>query len=117
MDNNEVIISGVDDLTCSHNEADTRILLHARYAAENTSNPHIVVHASDTDICILLLHFASQLDAQIWMDTGSSSLNIRKNIDISDMANALGAIVCAALPGLTIQHHSRGKGKSAHLTR
>ena len=45
MDNNEVIISGVDELSCSHNEADTWILLHARYAAENTSNPHIVVHA------------------------------------------------------------------------
>ena len=59
MDNNEVIISGVDELSCSHNEADTRILLHACYAAENTSNPHIVVHASDMDIFILLFHFAS----------------------------------------------------------
>ena len=66
VDNNEVIIS-------SNNEADTRILLHARYAAENTSNPHIVVRASDTEIFILLFYFASQLDAQIWMDTGNIS--------------------------------------------
>ena len=50
VDNNEVIISGVDELSRPHNEADTQILLHARYAAENTSNPHIVVRASDTDI-------------------------------------------------------------------
>ena len=66
VDNNEVIIS-------PHNEADTRILLHSRYAAENTSNPHIVVRASDTEIFILLFYFASQLDAQIWMDTGNIS--------------------------------------------
>ena len=77
VDNNEVIISGVDELSCSHNEADTRILWLARYAAENTSNPHIVVRASDTDMFILLFHFASQLDGQIRMDTGSSFLNTR----------------------------------------
>ena len=75
MDNNEVILSGVDELSCSHNEADTRILY--------------------TDgIFILLFHFASQIDDQIWMNTGSSSLKTRRNIDISSMA-----IVCAASPG------------------
>ena len=110
--NNEVIISGVDEMSCSHNEADTWILLYARYAAENTSNPHIAVHASDTDIFILVLHFASQLDVQIWMDTGSSSLNTRRNIDISNMANALGAIVCAALPGF---HSFTGSDSSTPL--
>ena len=52
VDNNEVIISGVDELSCPHNEADTRTLLYASYAAENTSNPHIAVHSSDTDIFI-----------------------------------------------------------------
>ena len=52
VDNNQVITSGVDELSCSHNEAAKRILLHARYAAENTSNPHIVVRASDTDILL-----------------------------------------------------------------
>ena len=94
VDNNEVIISGVDELSCPHNEADTRTLLYASYAAENTSNPHIAVHSSDTDIFIRPLHFASQLDVQIWMYTGISSLNTRRNIDISNMAN-----VCAALLG------------------
>ena len=72
MDDNEVIISRADELSCSHN-ADTRILWHARYAAKNTSNPHIVVRASDTEIFILLFHFAFQFNAQIWMDTGNSS--------------------------------------------
>ena len=96
VDNNDVISSGVDDqlLSCSHNVADTRILMHARYAAENTSNPHIVVRANDTGIFILLFHFASQLYDQIRMDTGSSSLNTRRNSGISSIA-----IVCAALPG------------------
>ena len=94
MDNNEVISSGVDELSCSDNEADTQMILHARYAAENTSNPHNVVRASDTGIFILLFHFASQLDAQIRMDSGSSSLNTRRIIEISRIAT-----VCAALPG------------------
>ena len=43
--------------------------LYSPYAAENTSNPLIVVRACDTDIFNLLLHFAPRLDAQIWMDT------------------------------------------------
>ena len=88
VDNNEIIISGVDELSCSHNEADTRMLLHARYAAENTSNHHIVVRASDIGIVFHPFHVASQLDAQICMDTGSSILNTRRNIHISSMANA-----------------------------
>ena len=50
VDNNEVVISCVDELSCSHYEADTRILLHAHYAAENTSSPHIVARASDTSV-------------------------------------------------------------------
>ena len=93
VDNNEVTISGVDELSCSHNEADTRILWHARYAAENTSSPHIVVRANNTGIFILLFHFVSQLDDQIWMNTGSSYLKTR----VSSMA-----IVCAALPGFHV---------------
>ena len=60
----------MDGLSGSHKEVDTRLLSHARYAAENTYNPLIVVRASDTDIRNLL-HFAPRLDAQIWMDTGS----------------------------------------------
>ena len=82
MDNYEVIISGADELSCSHNGADTLILLHSRYAAENTFNPHIVVRASDTEIFILLFHFASQLDAQIWTLATVPALNTRWNIDI-----------------------------------
>ena len=78
MDNIEVIISDVDEHTVLLSQRswhmDSYYVLHARYAAENTSNPHIVVRASDTDNFILLLYFASQLDAQIWMNTGSSSL-------------------------------------------
>ena len=46
VDNIEVIISGVNELSCSHNEADTRILWHARYAAENTSNPMLFVQVT-----------------------------------------------------------------------
>ena len=91
VDIKEVFSSGVDELSCSDNEADTRLLLHARYAAENTSNPHIAVRASDTGIFILLFHF--QLDAQIRMDTGSSSLDTRRDIDMFSVA-----IVCAGLP-------------------
>ena len=107
MDKNEVIISGVDELSCSDNEADTQMILHARYAAENTSNPHIVIHASDTGIFNFLFHFASQLDAQIWMDTGSSSLNTKKilifqawQLYVTNYRNSMHSL------GLTIQHHS-----------
>ena len=48
------------------------------------------------------------------MDTGSSSLNTRRDIDISSMASALGAIVCAAIPGF---HAFTGSDYTASFMR
>ena len=48
------------------------------------------------------------------MDTGSSFLNTRRNGNISSMANAFRAIVCAALPGF---HAFTGSDYTASFTR
>ena len=93
----KVYSSEVPMYCCGHIEADTRIVYHL---CQIKSGSNVVVRASDTDILILLLFFISQLDLRVWMETGRSSDNTRRYIDINNLANHLGSQVCKALPGL-----------------
>ena len=111
----------VQELTCNHLEADTRILLHARYIADNSQlPPSITVPASDSDIFILLLYHARRLKLTgIWMDVGLSSDNSRRSINISAISQKLGSDICDALPGFhaftgcdyTASFMRKGKGR------
>ena len=49
----------VDALECSHEEADTRLLLHAQHAAESQPSS-IVIHSPDTDVAVLCCHVQEQ---------------------------------------------------------
>ena len=44
----------VEQLTCSHEEADTRLVLHASHASSGGYST-IVIHSPDTDVAILAL--------------------------------------------------------------
>ena len=59
----------VPELACSHEEADTRMLLHARYADGPT-----VLHADDTDVYILFV-------ALVYMKLGKGSKSRILNIN------------------------------------
>ena len=93
--------SVVDVLESMHEEADTRLIFHAQFVAEYCDeSPQIAVRSSDTDVFILLLHYATHLEATLWMDTGVSSRNTRRVINISDLAHKLTPTICSALPGI-----------------
>ena len=49
----EVKRDTVDVLSNNHEEADTKICIHAK--AADTSNGNVVIRASDTDIAVILL--------------------------------------------------------------
>ena len=89
-------LSEVAELASSQEEADTRILLHAKHAAGNYSA--IVVVAEDTDVFVLCLAFQSQINCSMYMKCGSAS-RIRY-IDIQKVAGAIGQNICASLIGL-----------------
>jgi hypothetical protein len=82
-------------LKCNHDEADTRVCLHAKDADRSTDN--LVIRASDTDIAIVMLYHSHKFTAKIWMDVGISSKNSRRLICLTDIANSLGRQLCASL--------------------
>ncbi|KAG0730476.1 Transposon TX1 uncharacterized protein [Chionoecetes opilio] len=62
--------SDVEQLQPSHDEADTRIILHAK-AAYMDGYEWIIVSCRDTDVLVLLTYFAGQLSGELWMGTGT----------------------------------------------
>ena len=57
-----------EDLATNHNEADTRICLHASKIDAVCLN--IIVPAVDTDIAVTLLFHVHQFKATLWVDVG-----------------------------------------------
>lgn len=60
----------IDSLKSDHEEADTRIILHAKEASEQ-GYERLVVRCKDTDVLVLLPFFSNELCQEIWMQTGS----------------------------------------------
>ena len=87
----------VDGLKSNHEEADTKICIHAKAADQIADN--IIVRASDTDIAVILLHHCHTFNARVWIDAGTAAKNNRRFIDISAISVSLGPELCAALPG------------------
>ncbi|CAH1154985.1 unnamed protein product [Phaedon cochleariae] len=76
--------SDVSSLAATHEEADTRVVLHAVHSdADN-----IVIMARDTDICLLLIHhFDKMTSSKVWMMSGTAKE--RKYLPIHEICNIL----------------------------
>ena len=69
---------------------------------ETYKDKNIIVHASDTDVLIILLAPSHSLPVHIWLDLGLSSNNTQRYIDVSRLAEDLGQETCAAILGLHV---------------
>ena len=58
-------------LQSDHEEADTRIILHALDAIANGYD-RVLVHCQDTDVLLLMIHFLGHYNAEVWMMSGTS---------------------------------------------
>lgn len=58
-------------LEATHEEADTRIVLHAIHCSQVSACTSIVILASDTDVLLLLISFFSEIDRHLWMIAGT----------------------------------------------
>ena len=85
-----------ESLTSNHQEADTKMMIHAK--AADLAQGNIVIRASDTDIAVILLYHSAHLQASLWMEVGTVSKNNRRYINITAIANKLGPKMCSALP-------------------
>ena len=83
------------NLHSGHEEADTRLLLHAKHAA--TSHPRIVIQSPDTDAAVLLIAHFSYLNCQeLWLKTGVKDR--LRYLPVHEIQAFLGESLCRCLP-------------------
>ena len=66
--NGIAVQSEVGELRATHEEADTRIVIHARHAAAKYTNS--VVISEDTDVFVILLGLNSEIGSRILLGRG-----------------------------------------------
>ncbi len=89
---NESTVSDLTDLFSSHEEADTRMVLHAIHFSERYDR--VVIRSDDTDVMVLLLYYANSamLKSSVYMEAGhnTQSTNRRRYVPISTIAATVG---------------------------
>ena len=86
----------IDDLQSTQEEADMRILLHAKHAAETI--PELICITEDTYVFIICLGLCQDVNSNIFIRRGSKS-SVRL-VDITKLAAVLGRDVCTSMLGL-----------------
>ena len=89
-------VSVVEDLTCDHEECDTRVFLHAKHAAQEHTT--VVIKSPDTDVAVIALSLQPDLPCRLYFFTGVG--NKTRIIDLAKVSSALGISVCLALIGI-----------------
>ena len=114
-----VISSGFCDLEgltdCTHEEADTRMLLHASHGALH-GMMKILIRTVDTDVVVLSISLSQKIACEcLWLAFGTG--NTFRYLDATAMAQVLGEAKCKALPafhafsGCDVTSSFSGKGK------
>jgi hypothetical protein len=85
------------DLTCNHEEADTRLLLHAKHASLESDAP-ILLRSPDTDVLVLAVSWCCKEKLSLYF-------RIQKNkawsyISVASIVDNLGQSVCDGLLGM-----------------
>lgn len=87
----------VAELTSNHEEADTRLLLHAAHTAQEGYKA-IAITSEDTDVFILLLNLSSIINVKLFMRCGSRTKT--RLVDVKGIVQRTGQEVCEGLIGL-----------------
>ncbi|XP_048853374.1 uncharacterized protein LOC125721594 isoform X1 [Brienomyrus brachyistius] len=105
-------VSDVENLTCDHEECDTRLFFHAKHAAQEHQT--VVIKSPDTDVAVIALSLQPDLPCRLYFFTGVGN-KTRK------VSSALGNSVCLALIGIHTfsgcdsTSAFYGKGKKSHF--
>ena len=89
-------VMNAEYLNCSHEEADTRILLHCKSAA--TENEAIVIVCEDTDVLILAIAYADEVGVPIYRKRGNHSRT--RYVHVNAITRVIGNKIATSLPGL-----------------
>lgn len=87
----------VPELYSNHEEADTRMLLHAQHASLAGYNK-VFIKSSDTDVEVIACHHQPSISAEVIIISGTKSRS--RTISIPKIYEKLGVEVCNTLPSL-----------------
>ena len=102
------VISDIPELASDHEEADTRLVLHAAHASAGHST--VLVYSPDTDVAVMLIHYSKEISATVYLIFSTRTLNTTLIAEcIGDMASVL--IQIHSLSGCDTTSSFYGKGK------
>lgn len=85
----------IEPLACSHEEADTRMLLHAKHASGTRSR--VIKQSPDTDVLVLCAtHFEGIGCEELWFRTGVRDR--LRYVPVHRLSQKLGQKLCKCLP-------------------
>jgi hypothetical protein len=84
----------IQSLASIHEEADTRLLLHAAHSARTFRR--VVVWSPDTDVAVLCVPFQASISAEIWFRTGVRDR--ARYVPVHQIVHNLGQKLCMLLP-------------------
>ena len=88
----------ITQLSFMAEEADTRLLYHAKQAADTQACPAIIIRSSDTDVMVLAIYFQREIHSRILVQRQAKKKKW-KFVDIPSVQRQLGLDICEALPG------------------
>ena len=86
-----------EELNSTHEEADTRLILHAAHAARSGYKAVVVV-SKDTDVFLLCLAFKCFIPASMYVNCGTQTRT--KYVSITSVVGAVGGELCKFLTGM-----------------
>ena len=92
-----VLCTDAEWLHSSHEEADSRLVLHAMDAADKEQGP-VCISSPDTDVFILLIHYYSEIMCSVLFETGTGDK--RQMIDVGNVYSKIGHESAKALLGI-----------------
>ena len=105
----------IDDLNSTYEETDSRVILYCEYARRQ-SYSSVRVKSPDTDVFMILLHYASDMtDLKVFFDTGTG--NHKRLIDVGEIAqgytpeHATALLAMHAFSGCDTTSAFKGLGK------
>ena len=122
VENGVLVVQEVPSLRCSHEEADTRLFLHALFASRHPSpTSAIVIKSPDTDVFVIGVAKAKKIESKLLFHTGRG--NNRRTLSLSAVSTYLGEDVCNALISFhcftgcdsVSSFHGKSKAKSYKL--
>ena len=111
--NDTIVATEIPELQCDHQEADTRLMLHAKHACR--TNATIVIASPDTDVFLLCASVMHEFTSELYFMTGTASDT--RILQMSTISSWYRVDTCQAILGLHVFRGCdstsafKGKGK------